>query len=79
MNRKNNLDHFEHERKALQLCLGKLDSRQKQITMSAYSGEKNIKEVAQLYGRTATALYKALKRIRTNLMKCIKKEVSIYE
>ena len=54
----------------------KLDEKQKKITLSAYSGQANIKQVAELYGRTATAMYKALKRIRTNLMSCIKKETS---
>ena len=57
-------------------CLNKLDDKQRKITLSAYSGEKNIKDIAELYGRTATAMYKALKRIRTNLLVCIKKEVS---
>ena len=71
-----NIDHFEKERKALQVCLGKLDDKQKKITLSAYSGQKNIKEVAESYGRTATAMYKALKRIRTSLLNCIKKEAS---
>ena len=71
-----NHDRLEAERKALQVCLNKLDDKQKKITLSAYSGQQNIKEVAETYGRTATAMYKALKRIRTNLMGCIKKEVS---
>ena len=64
------------ERKALKVCLTKLDPKQRQLTLSAYSGDKSIKEVAQSFGRTATALYKALNRIRTNLLKCIKSEVS---
>lgn len=69
-------EKFENERKALQVCLKKLDEKQKKITLSAYSGQANIKQVAELYGRTATAMYKALKRIRNNLMSCIKKETS---
>ena len=71
-----NHDRLESERKALKNCLNKLDDKQRKITLSAYSGEKNIKDVAEIYGRTATAMYKALKRIRTNLFGCIKKEVS---
>ncbi|MCM8533966.1 MAG: sigma-70 family RNA polymerase sigma factor [Lentisphaeraceae bacterium] len=66
-------DKYESERKALNSCLSKLDTKQQEITLKAYSA-KSIKEVAQEYSRSATALYKALKRIRTNLLKCIKKE-----
>jgi RNA polymerase sigma-70 factor, ECF subfamily len=68
-------DYFQNEKKALQSCLNKLNQKQRQLTLSAYSGESSIKEVAEKYGRTATALYKALNRIRTNLFQCIKKEV----
>jgi RNA polymerase sigma-70 factor (ECF subfamily) len=67
--------HMEQERQALKTCLNKLDSKQKVLTLNAYSGDKSIKEVAEMYGRTATALYKALNRIRTNLLRCIKTEV----
>ncbi len=70
-----NNDQLIKERKALKNCLNKIDDKQKQLTLSAYSGEKSIKEVAESFGRTATALYKALKRIRLNLLKCIKVEV----
>jgi RNA polymerase sigma-70 factor, ECF subfamily len=71
--------HMEKERQALKTCLNKLDSKQKALTLNAYSGDKSIKEVAESYGRTATALYKALNRIRTNLLRCIKTEVPSHE
>ena len=67
---------LEQETKALQSCLQKLPENQRRLTLSAYSGDKNIKEVAELFGRTATAMYKALNRIRTNLLKCIKTEMT---
>ena len=69
-------ERLQQERKALKVCLTKLDPKQRQLTLSAYSGNKSIKEVAESFGRTATALYKALNRIRTNLLRCIKSEVS---
>ena len=69
-------DKLESETKALQSCLQKLPEKQRKLTLSAYSGDRNIKEVAELFGRTATAMYKALNRIRTNLLKCIKTETA---
>ena len=69
-------DKLESETKALQSCLQKLPEKQRKLTLTAYSGDKNIKEVAELFGRTATAMYKALNRIRTNLLKCIKTEIA---
>ena len=67
---------LQQERKALKLCLNKLNPSQKEMTLSAYSGDKSIKEVAEKMDRSATALYKALNRVRTNLLKCIKSEVA---
>ena len=71
-----NHDRLQSEKIALQKCLNKLDAKQKKLTLCAYSGENSIKEVAETYNRTATALYKALQRIRTNLFNCIKKEMA---
>jgi len=70
-----NRDKLEKETLALQKCLNKLPEKQRNLTLTAYSGDKNIKEVAELFGRTATAMYKALNRIRTNLLKCIKTQM----
>lgn len=67
---------LENETKALQNCLKKMPDKQRKLTLTAYSGDKNIKEVAELFGRTATAMYKALNRIRTSLLKCIKTEIA---
>ena len=68
--------HMANERLALRSCLNKLNYKQKQITLSAYSAHNSIKEVAQNYGRTPTALYKSLQRIRTHLLRCIKTEIA---
>ena len=68
-------EKLQKEREALKKCLTKLDDKQRSITLSAYAGDRSIKEVAESFGRTATALYKALNRIRTNLLRCIKSEI----
>lgn len=60
----------ERERQALGRCLEKLQSRQRELVCAFYSGKK-IKDIAEQTGRTATALYKALRRIREALLQCI--------
>jgi RNA polymerase sigma-70 factor, ECF subfamily len=69
-------DRLKTERLALNRCLAKLAPKQREITLSAYSGDNTIREVAENFGHSATALYKALNRIRQSLYKCIKTEAT---
>lgn len=61
---------LERER-ALQNCIQKLDPRQRSLIRAAYEDGVSIKEAAEKVGRTQTALYQALARIRRNLHRCI--------
>ena len=55
----------------LQACLDQLPARSRELIRASYQGDKSIKEVAADLGKSATALYKALDRIRTQLQDCI--------
>ena len=58
---------------ALQHCLRKLNQRNRDLVRRCYSGTNTLKAVAQQMGRSVTALYKALSRIRHSLHECIEK------
>jgi RNA polymerase sigma factor (sigma-70 family) len=55
----------------LHACLNNLPERSRELIRAAYEGDKSIKEVAVDVGKSATALYKALDRIRNKLQACI--------
>ena len=55
----------------LKACLDQLPAKSRDLIQAAYQGDKSIKEVAADLGKSATALYKALDRIRKQLQGCI--------
>jgi RNA polymerase sigma-70 factor (ECF subfamily) len=63
--------------RALQGCLIKLESAQRELIQVTYADGISIKDAAERVGRTPTGLYKALARIRQSLLRCI--EVSLAE
>lgn len=62
---------LERERKALEVCLQKLPEKQRRIVIAAYEPGVRLNQVAEELGKTATAFYKMLNRIRRTLMECI--------
>jgi RNA polymerase sigma-70 factor (ECF subfamily) len=70
---------LESERRALEGCLQKLGSNERQWVHSVYGGNLKIREVAALSGRTPGSLYKALNRIRLNLMDCVTRSLGEIE
>lgn len=69
------IDHPRRE-KALQGCLAKLESAQRELIQVAYADGISIKDAATRVGRTPTGLYKALARIRQTLHRCIELSLS---
>jgi RNA polymerase sigma-70 factor (ECF subfamily) len=65
----------DHYRTALGQCLEKLPAKSRQLIAAAYGGDQTIKELAADIGKSATALYKTLDRIRTELQGCIEKRL----
>lgn len=65
----------EAERLALDLCLEKLPTRQRQWLAAAYQPGVKFREVAQTSGKSVEAFYKMLQRVRALLSQCIQGEL----
>lgn len=65
----------ERERRALDSCIEQLHPRHRELIRRCYSG-MSIQDVAGSLGRSATSLYKALKRIRQALLDCIERSLA---
>ncbi|MEM7143624.1 MAG: sigma-70 family RNA polymerase sigma factor [Verrucomicrobiota bacterium] len=61
----------ERYRERLERCLERLPEKSRTLISTVYGGEQTIKEVAADLGTSATALYKALDRIRKELRACM--------
>jgi RNA polymerase sigma-70 factor (ECF subfamily) len=61
----------ERERRALDGCIARLPRQQQELIQRCYCGAGSIKEAAESLGRSAKGLYKALDRIRRQLLECI--------
>ena len=68
--------HRERERMALDTCIERLPSHQRELIQKCYMGGMNINVVAGSLGRSATSLYKALNRIRQLLLECIERSLA---
>lgn len=66
---------LDRQRYALDKCLGELPENQRRIVMAAYAPGRTIKETAAQTGKSATALYKTLNRIRAALLRCVDNSV----
>ena len=69
----------ERYRDALTACLERLPEKSRKLIGAAYQGDRSIKEVAKDSGKSATALYKTLDRIRKKLQGCIEERLRIAE
>ncbi|MGB0580111.1 MAG: sigma-70 family RNA polymerase sigma factor [Limisphaerales bacterium] len=65
----------DREEQALQGCLQKLPSAQRELVEVAYAPGVRIDELARDAGRTPMALYKSLHRIRMALADCIQRSL----
>ena len=66
----------ESYRAALEECLGTLPPASRELISAAYRGDRTIGELASDIGKSATALYKTLDRIRQNLQVCVERRMS---
>ena len=62
--------------RALQGCLKKLAPAQRELIDATYGSGVSIKDASATLGRTPTALYKAIARIRDSLHVCIERSLS---
>jgi RNA polymerase sigma-70 factor (ECF subfamily) len=63
-------DTLEAERRALERCMEKLPTPQRQLLEAAYAPGVRIDQLARQLKRTAMALYKTLHRLRLQLLEC---------
>ncbi len=66
----------ESYRAALEACLDTLPPASRELISAAYRGDRTIGEVAGDFGKSATAFYKTLDRIRQNLQVCIERRMA---
>ncbi len=71
-----NENHMEDRRKALNVCLGKLRSKDRELIRQRYASGQNGKVVAEMLDRPANSVYQSLGRIRKTLLQCIQRRLS---
>lgn len=59
------------KRQSLMNCVGKLQEQHKQIILMRYKEHLTIEKISEKMGRTVTATYRVISRIRASLKKCI--------
>ncbi len=69
-------ENLDAERQALEQCLAKLPESQRVLVETAYAPGSRIDSLASQTGRSATALYKTLHRIRIALMACTERALA---
>jgi RNA polymerase sigma-70 factor (ECF subfamily) len=66
---------LEAQRRVLELCLGKLVAPQRELLTAAYEPGAKFHEVAARAGKSATAFYKIVQRLRAMLLECVQREL----
>jgi len=61
------------QREALEDCLERLPSEQRDLVLAAYSPDAQIQDVAEQSGRTVAAFYQWLYRMRVRLLECTRR------
>ena len=62
---------MENERIALVECLKRMTHEDRELLQRCYSGEGELKVIAEKVSRTPTSLYKWLNRVREALLQCV--------
>lgn len=70
-------DNAERRRDVLRSCVAKLPPAHRQLITLRYYEDMEIDSVAEHIRSTAGAVYRALSRIRMNLMTCMEKELKL--
>ena len=69
-------EELARRREALTTCLQKLNSADRAVIDRCYAYGASVPEIAQQMGRTATSLYRSLRRIRQALSACIERQLA---
>jgi RNA polymerase sigma-70 factor, ECF subfamily len=68
-------DRLEAERRALAFCLDRLPAAQRELLELSYHPGARLHEVAAQAGRSATAFYKVIQRLRAALLECAQRRL----
>lgn len=68
-------DHLEEQRHILAGCLEKLPQGHRRLLRQFYEGEHSVKDLGDIYKKSAMALYQRIHRLRVLLMECVGKEM----
>jgi RNA polymerase sigma-70 factor, ECF subfamily len=68
---------LEDRRRALERCLQQLRDDDRLVVEHRYSRQMSVAEIAGTTGRNASALYKALERIRRQLFECVNRRLQM--
>ncbi|MGJ8724067.1 MAG: sigma-70 family RNA polymerase sigma factor [Roseibacillus sp.] len=63
------------ESRALEICLRAMTEQQRKFLTLAYTSGIKVKEMAEESGSTAAAYYMRLKRLRSQLQKCVERKL----
>ncbi|MEM1296066.1 MAG: sigma-70 family RNA polymerase sigma factor [Verrucomicrobiota bacterium] len=63
------------EREALERCLGKMDSAQRELVLLLYRGHGSVAKLAGESGQSVNSLYKKIRRLREKLSQCVSEEL----
>ena len=67
---------FELRREALRECVGKLSAKDRSLLSECYQAPTSLVDYARRHGRTVSAVYSKLKRIRRALTECVHRHLS---
>ena len=70
-------DRLETRARFLSGCLEKLPADRRDLVRQRYTDECSIEELAQRTGRTVTAVYRALSRVRRMLYECVNRSMAL--
>ena len=68
-------DRLEVRSQALNQCVAKLQPQHSEILRLRYMEEESVEEIAEQVGRTVTAVYRVLSRIRQSLHECVSRSI----
>jgi RNA polymerase sigma-70 factor, ECF subfamily len=68
-------DERERENEAMHKCMSKFPEGRQKLLINSCHKEITIKELAETIGKSPTALYKTLNRLRLALYNCIREEL----
>jgi RNA polymerase sigma-70 factor (ECF subfamily) len=69
-------DQIDSRREALDECLGKLSSRDRELVVRRYQAGATTRSVAEALGRSVVATRRRLRHIRDKLMGCIQRSLA---